>query len=632
MISPIRLLLVEDNVSLRAAMKAGLEDTGKVTVIAETARGEDAIGLALDYPPDVILMDVQLAGAMNGVQAAIAIRREIARLPVVFYSIQDDERFYRDFLASGILTHYAYVRKSNYLLPAMVVPLLRDAIAGRSFIDPDIEQRVQAVRLKDEDAPLDLLEPNERDVVKLLAQGSFQSTGDQEAVTLTIDDFGNGTHRILNREFRGVRQDLLTLEDEIFKSMVEALVVKPSNDELARTSRRPTEDIKAYDLYLRGRNVLRGVQTVKNTDEALGLFEQAIKLDASFALAYTGLADAYIRKYNLTKDAAWPESALNAAQQGQRLNDNLPEVHNSLGRAYTLTGRTAAGIAELQHALELAPNSDDAYRRLGGAYSAAGRQQEAIAAFDKAIRVNPYFWNNYNSLGNLYFTAGQNEQALKMYQRVVELEPDRTDGYVNTGAVYYRLGKWDDCLRMFQKALELQPTALNYSNLGTTYFFLGRYSDAVAMFEKATAIEPNDPARRGNLADALRWSNQPAKAKEAYDQAITLAFKAYQVNSRDASNVGNLALYYAKTGNGNQALDFIRRAREIDPKSNALMYDEATIHALANQMPEAMTSLEAALRSGYSLKEVQADPELKALRETTRFGALEKELTSAAGR
>ncbi len=169
--SRIRLLLVEDNVSLRAAMKSGLEDTGKVVVIGEADRGEAAIGLALDHPPDAILMDVQLAGALNGVQAAVAIRREIPRLPVVFYSIQDDERYYRDFLASGILTHYAYVHKSNYLLPSMVAPLLRDALAGRSFIDPEIEQRVQAVRLKDEDAPLDLLEPNEREVVKLVAQG-----------------------------------------------------------------------------------------------------------------------------------------------------------------------------------------------------------------------------------------------------------------------------------------------------------------------------------------------------------------------------------------------------------------------------------------------------------------------------
>ena len=171
MTSLIRLLLVEDNGSLRAALKSGLEDTGTVMIVAETDRGEQAIGLALDNPPEAILMDVQLAGMLNGVQSAIAIRREVPRLPVVFYSIQDDERFYRDFLASGILTHYAYVRKSNYLLPKMVVPLLRDAMAGRSFIDPDIEQRVQAVRLKDEDAPLDLLEPNERDVVKLLAQG-----------------------------------------------------------------------------------------------------------------------------------------------------------------------------------------------------------------------------------------------------------------------------------------------------------------------------------------------------------------------------------------------------------------------------------------------------------------------------
>ena len=181
----IRLLLVEDNASLRAALKSGLEATGKVTVIAETDRGEESIGLALADPPEAILMDVQLAGALNGVQAAIAIRREIARLPVVFYSIQDDERYYRDFLASGILTHYAYVRKSNYLLPAMVVPLLRDAIAGRSFIDPEIEQRVQEVRLKDEDAPLDLLEPNEREVVKLLAQGM---TNEQIAARLGFRD------------------------------------------------------------------------------------------------------------------------------------------------------------------------------------------------------------------------------------------------------------------------------------------------------------------------------------------------------------------------------------------------------------------------------------------------------------
>ena len=67
--------------------------------------------------------------------------------PVVFYSIQDDDAYFRAFRQAGILSHYAYVRKSNYLLPQMILPLLRDAVNGRSFIDPDIETRVQEVRL-----------------------------------------------------------------------------------------------------------------------------------------------------------------------------------------------------------------------------------------------------------------------------------------------------------------------------------------------------------------------------------------------------------------------------------------------------------------------------------------------------
>ncbi len=167
----LNLLIVEDNDRLRAALKTGLEATRAITVFHDCASGEEALALCLEQPPDVILMDVQLAGPLNGIEAAVAIRRELPRLPVVFYSIQDDEAYYRAFRHAGILSHYAYVRKSNYLLPAMIVPLLRDAAAGRSFIDPDIETRVQEVRHKDEQSPLALLEPHEQAVARLLAQG-----------------------------------------------------------------------------------------------------------------------------------------------------------------------------------------------------------------------------------------------------------------------------------------------------------------------------------------------------------------------------------------------------------------------------------------------------------------------------
>ena len=179
----LEILLVEDNQRLREALKLGLNKTGRVRVLHDCDSGEAALASCLQADRDVnvaptglrhlqaILMDVQLAGEMNGIEAAVAIRREFPRQPVVFYSIQDDDAYYRAFRSSGILSHYAYVRKSNYLLPEMIVPLLEDAVAGKSFIDPEIEARVQEVRQKDAESPMSLLEPNEQEVARMLAQG-----------------------------------------------------------------------------------------------------------------------------------------------------------------------------------------------------------------------------------------------------------------------------------------------------------------------------------------------------------------------------------------------------------------------------------------------------------------------------
>ena len=182
----LTVLIVEDNHNLRRALVTGLEATGKVKVIGDTDSGEAALAFCLqERQPDAILMDVQLAGEMNGVEAAVAIRREFPRQPVVFYSIQDDDAYYRAFRRSRILSHYAYVRKSNYLLPEMIVPLLADAVSGRSLIDPEIEARVEEVRHKDDQSPMALLEPNEQEVARMLAAGM---TNEQIAARMGFRD------------------------------------------------------------------------------------------------------------------------------------------------------------------------------------------------------------------------------------------------------------------------------------------------------------------------------------------------------------------------------------------------------------------------------------------------------------
>lgn len=178
-------MLVEDNQNLRLALKSGLGAIAGMRVAYDCGTGEEALAYCLRHKPDAMLMDVQLAGAMNGIETTVAIRREFPRLPVAFYSIQDDDSYYRDFRRSGILSHYAYVRKSNYLLPQMIMPLIRDAIGGRSFIDPEIESRVQEVKRKDEQSPMALLEPNEQAVARMLAQGM---TNEQIAARMGFKD------------------------------------------------------------------------------------------------------------------------------------------------------------------------------------------------------------------------------------------------------------------------------------------------------------------------------------------------------------------------------------------------------------------------------------------------------------
>jgi DNA-binding NarL/FixJ family response regulator len=214
------LLLVEDNPKLRGALKTGLEATREIRITRDCASGEDALAFALDSPPDAILMDVQLAGEMNGIQAAIAIRRELPRAPVVFYSIQDDDAYYRDFRRAGILSHYAYVRKSNYLLPQMIIALIRDAIAGRSFIDPEIEARVHEVQHKDENSPMNLLEPAEQAVARLLAQGM---TNEQIAARMGFRD-KRAISRINGQIYAQWGLDESTTDDKVARTRAAIIV------------------------------------------------------------------------------------------------------------------------------------------------------------------------------------------------------------------------------------------------------------------------------------------------------------------------------------------------------------------------------------------------------------------------
>jgi serine/threonine protein kinase/tetratricopeptide (TPR) repeat protein len=462
--------------------------------------------------------------------------------------------------------------------------------------------------------------------VNLVLQGSVQGNSDQLRVTLSLDDAASGK-RVWSQEFPGAPGDLLALEDQIYGTLASALALKLTDEEQARVGTHPTENVKAYDLYLQGRNVLRNGHNPDAYKQAVGLFEQAIDKDANFALAYTGLADSSLLMYRESKEGVWAQKATLSAQQAEHLSNNLPEVHLSLGSVYSATGKNTQAVAELKRALELAPNSDEAYRSLGEAYSRSGESEEAISAYQKAVAANSYYWLNHTALGNAYLRLGDNAKALPEFQKAIEIAADNPMGYEGLGSTYLRESKWAEAIPQFAKALTLAPDSPTYSNLGTAYFFLKNYDQATTMYEKAVQMTPNDEQLQGNLGDAYRWSGHSDQAASAYGKAISLAFQELQVNPRSAQIMGDLGLLYAKKGDASNALQYTNQARAISPDDVYLIYSEALVRTLIGQPEEALKPLRLALEKGYPAQEAWSDPELQKLQALPQFSQLVNQFT-----
>ena len=503
---------------------------------------------------------------------------------------------------------------------------LREAVSTKLFELKDVRMASSSDAAK-MDPKMPLSQVAKELGVNLIVQGTVQGSGDNLRITVNLENAAENK-RVWSQEFAGVAGDLLTIEDQIFNKLADALEAKPTDAESAAIAAHPTENIEAYNLYLKGRNALGGTPEPKTIQAAMNFFDGALQKDPNFALAYSGLADANLSMYSQSKDKHWSEQAVETAKKAAQLNNQLPEVHFSLGSAYAATGQTVQAIAEDKKALELAPNSDEAYRRLGNAYLANGQKEEALRALEKAVELNPYYWYNFSGLGNAYYKFGDMDKAVKAFQQIVQLEPDNPVGYSDLGAAYFSMGKFDEGIAAFQKSLQIKPTADIYTNIGTEYFFLKKYNDALTMFEKAVALNPEDEHTMGNLADGYRTVGNTAKAQETYDKAIALGYKELRVNPRDADVAGRLALYYAKKGEPQQAQEFVKRARGINPADANLIYISAVVKTLANLPADAVKDLGLALQKGYPAGDAADDPEFDSLHSRPDYQALMKRYES----
>lgn len=498
---------------------------------------------------------------------------------------------------------------------------ITDALAARLFTLEGVHPVSQAaVERADLNGPVEQIA---RQVgANVVAEGTVEDRDGRIVVHSKVISVGQ-RKALSDDTFTGDGSSLLDIENGIYNQIAAAIgartTAKPA---LGKLTAHPTRNAEAYDLYLKGRELLKENRDAEGGERAVQLFEQACAKDPSFVLAWTGVADASLQVYRKRHDSFWAAKALDAARRAAGDGNDLPEVHFTLGSVYTATGKNAEAVEELKRALELEPNSDNGYLRLGRAYLATGQSDAAVSALRKAVDLNPYYWYNHDQLGLAYFRMGRNAEALAEFKNAADLDPSNGAEYNRIGATYWRMGKLQDSIEEFKKVIKLQPSGDAYTNLGTTYFALGRYREAIANFKKAVQINGKNISYMANLADAYRRAGQSEEAAKANGEAIRLAYQQLQVNSQDSATMGYLAMCYARQGDLEKAAEFVHRARGIDPADNQLMYYEAVVSALGGKSQEALAALQEALKKGYSIEEAKLDSDLKTLRTLPEYQKL----------
>jgi serine/threonine protein kinase/tetratricopeptide (TPR) repeat protein len=384
-----------------------------------------------------------------------------------------------------------------------------------------------------------------------------------------------------------------------------------------------TELPGAYEHYLKGCGYLHRSDKAENIDAAIEHFGLAIGEDSMYALAYSGLGEAYWRKYKATKDVRLVDPALQNCERALAIDQELPQAHMTMGLVRAGTGQYDAALNEFHRALALDSVSSDTYREIARVYSALGEKEKAEATLKRAISLRPDDWAAYSALGFFYSGQGRYDDAIVQYTRVVELTPDNAKGYNNLGALYFLVGKWEEARGAWERSLAIAPRGSVCSNLGTLYFHLGRYADASEMFRAALNFSAMDYKIWGNLAASLYWTpGKRSEARESYRKAAELAELQLQVNLHDEDVLISLSSYYASLGDRSRTLGLLQNLCSRAPTDPGMMARIADAYELLGERDSAVAWISRAIGDGYSLRMLQAEPGMKALREDTRVKSL----------
>jgi non-specific serine/threonine protein kinase len=288
-------------------------------------------------------------------------------------------------------------------------------------------------------------------------------------------------------------KDVFEVQDEMARKIAEALRITLSPQELEALAVKPTENLQAYDLYLRGKRYARR-QTRQDLEFALQMFENAVAMDVSFALAYAACANACAMFYcNYSRDPVWVERAREASGKALALRWDLPEVQVSQAWVLYAAELHDEAVRMVKKAIERKRDCEGAYYLLCRALFAAGRYQEVLDVAEVAIEASGEDYNVYVPVLNSLGAIGKSEAKLNMTQRrMAALEnhlkqvPEDARARILVAGDYADLARSDDAMRELNMALALRANEASILyNAACVYCGLKRKAEAMDALRKA---------------------------------------------------------------------------------------------------------------------------------------------------
>jgi TolB-like protein/DNA-binding winged helix-turn-helix (wHTH) protein/Flp pilus assembly protein TadD len=366
----------------------------------------------------------------------------VAVLPLITVGSPDDG-YLADGLGEDITAALARFRELTVLSPRTVA-----AYKGRSPTKDEIARDLR---------------------VRYLAEGSVRRANGRLRISIRLAD-AEGT-LLWAEQYEADADEVIAIQDDITRHITGALAVRVTASEQARVAAKPPASLEAYDLVLRGRDLLTRL-TRTATSDARAAFERALELDPNYAPAYVGLgrADLLAVLVGWTPDPAGTLRRAEArAQKAVSIDEFSPAARIVLGAVYTRLGEYDHAVETLRQALTLNPSDPEIYAGLGDALLYNGEVEEARTALETAASLDPKLSSHdLFNLGAAYFLLGDQARAAQVYERTVARGDGNAFMHAMLAAIYADAGRKEEARREIAEVRHLNPM-FDIESFGTLF-------------------------------------------------------------------------------------------------------------------------------------------------------------------